>query len=117
MAFEKNLWTIAEINVNLLKIFNHKKEKNIGDFLPHKCAVRVKKVEGKCAAGLKEGDEFIVDGVTVEGRICLEAFCAILPNIMAVNFGANLPWAKNGKVYSACPDPINRVLFEIEAVK
>ena len=61
---------------------------------------------GKCQGGInKLGQEFIVEGTTPEG-MCLGAWNAISPYMVALLYGANFPWEKEeGYTLIHCPDP------------
>jgi uncharacterized repeat protein (TIGR04076 family) len=79
---------------------------------------RVVKQEGYCAAGHQVGDEVILDGQTVEGKVCIHALYSFLPKAFAMRYGAEFPWLEDGDVAShACPDAWNPVVFEIRRVR
>ncbi len=84
----------------------------------YKIKIRVKEIrgKGKCAAGLKVGDEFEINenGQPVPISFCAWAFNAMWPFITAIRYGGTLPWEKDpDKAYVACPDPETTVIFEI----
>lgn len=68
--------------------------------------IRVTIKGGKCQGDInKLGQEFIVDNTTPEG-ICLGAWNAISPYVVALLYGANFPWEKEeGYTLIHCPDP------------
>jgi len=82
--------------------------------LEYKVYITVVSQEGKCAAEHKVGDVIEVTGpVITKGHICNSALVAMFPEILALRLGAEIPWAKKGKVKVACPDAENPVIFEI----
>jgi uncharacterized repeat protein (TIGR04076 family) len=79
---------------------------------------RVIRQEGHCAAGHEVGDEIVFDGLSVEGPICIHALYSFLPKVLAVRYGAQFPWLKEGETPThACPDAWNPVVFEFRQVK
>ena len=88
--------------------------------MPEKYDVRVKilSIEGECPREHKAGEEWVVTGKTPEG-ICLAAFHGLLPHINVLAYGGTFPWAKDDldSIVEACPDPNNRVLFELRRIK
>jgi len=82
--------------------------------MEHKVVITVKEVRGQCNAGHMVGDVFEVEGLLMtKGRMCNSALVAIYPRIFAARFGADIPFARSGKIPAACPDPVNTVVFEI----
>ncbi len=82
--------------------------------------IKIKVVEirgnGKCAAGLKVGDEFEIDknGQPVPINFCAWAFVSLWPFITPLRYGGTLPWEKDpDKAFVACPDPETTVIFQI----
>lgn len=83
----------------------------------HTVVARVIRQEGHCGAGHRVGDEVILDGQTVQGRVCLDAMCAFVPWVLALRYGAKFPWQEDKEaVICACPDAANPVVFEIRRV-
>jgi len=83
----------------------------------YKIAVEVISQKGKCNAGHKVGDKWVVGNKTPEG-ICLSAFASLFPNIRALTFGANLPWESDPDFTDmACPDPVNPVVFSLRRIR
>ena len=68
--------------------------------------------KGKCEAGHKVGDEFIIDQTTREG-MCSWAFYTLFPFAEVLQYGGSFPWEKPGRAIVACPDPSNPVVFEL----
>lgn len=82
--------------------------------MEYKVYITVISQRGRCAAGHKVGDVIEVTGPLItKGSICNSALVAIFPEILALRLGAEIPWAKEGKVKVACPDAENPVIFEI----
>jgi len=79
--------------------------------------VEVVKTKGTCSFGHKVGDKIIFDGETVQGKICYESLMMLLPKVFALFNGAEFSWAKEGILYSACPDPENQVVYAYKLVK
>lgn len=56
-----------------------------------KVVVTAVKVKGSCAAGIKEGDKYVIDGPNIDLKnsdvICAYAMCSIFPTIFAVRLG------------------------------
>ncbi len=72
--------------------------------------VEVHQVKGKCAAGLKPGDWFEVDGFYItgmEGRICLHALAAMstLLTLMSHGHSAKELGIGEERGFLQCPDP------------
>jgi uncharacterized repeat protein (TIGR04076 family) len=75
----------------------------------HKVSVRVISQKGKCEAGHKVGDEFII-GDKLPAGMCSWAFYALFPFVAALESGGSFPWeADKDKTTVACPDPGNQV--------
>ncbi len=69
--------------------------------------------KGRCEAGHKVGDEFLIGDKTPPG-MCTWAFYALFPFATVLQFGASFPWEKSAdRTTVACPDPLNPVVFEI----
>ncbi len=75
-----------------------------------KVRVEVHEVRGKCAADLKRGDWFEVDGFfisRVEGRICLHALASMSTLLTLMSHGHSAKELGIGEEsgYLQCPDP------------
>ena len=72
--------------------------------------------EGRCDAGHKVGDQWIVDGKTLktpEG-MCIFAYQSLQNVLVALMFGASFPWEKDpDSTTVVCPDPGNPCVFEL----
>ena len=84
----------------------------------YKIKIKVTEIRGrgKCAAGLKVGDEFEIDknGQPIPPNFCGWAFNTLWPFITSLRYGGVLPWEKDlNKAYVSCPDPESTVIFEI----
>jgi len=80
--------------------------------------VNVKSVKRKCGFGHRVGDKIVFDGKSVKGNICYGALMVVLPNVYAMQYGVEFPWAENKDVIcNACPDAENPVVFEIKRLR
>lgn len=52
----------------------------------------------------KVNDSFVLTGFTPRG-ICDSAYNAISKDAVVMAYGGKLPWEKDGKVLTHCPDP------------
>jgi len=79
--------------------------------------VRITVKAGKCQGGLhKIGQEFTVGWTTPEG-ICLGAWDAISPYVIALLCGGNIPWEEEAGVTTIhCPDP-KGITFELRRIE
>ena len=90
--------------------------------MQHSVKVTVDRIAGVCHANLKPGDSFIIRDagcMTLEGceGICPELLFVVFPTCMAFASGGKLRWENNlGQAFVACPDPINRVVPQIERI-
>ena len=74
-------------------------------------------VGGSCPVGIAVGDEWIVrDGIVPEG-ICAAAWNAIQPYVVAMRYGAVMPWSGEALQSLCCPDAGNPVVFRCEAIE
>jgi len=78
-------------------------------------ATVIEQVRGTCPAGHKVGDAFEF-GRFCPGDLCITAFHAIYPLVVAYWCGARVPWEPSGKAKVSCPDSANIVVFEVEEV-
>jgi uncharacterized repeat protein (TIGR04076 family) len=74
-------------------------------------SVRVSVVDGKCQGGHhKVGDSWEINSVT-PGGICLGAWGAVYPYVMALDLGGEFSWEEvPTKIKINCPDPIGIIL-------
>jgi len=80
--------------------------------------VTIMSQQGICQAGHRVGDEWIIrkDALSPQG-MCISAYNAIHPYVMALMFGGSFPWESNTDVTRiACPDPDNPVIFKLERI-
>ena len=82
--------------------------------------INVTSQKGKCEAGHKVGDEWVISGKefkTPQG-ICLYAFSSLYPLAKVLMYGGTFPWATDpDTAKSACPDPDNPVVFELRRAR
>ena len=77
---------------------------------------RVISQKGRCEAGHKVGDEFVI-GQTASAGIWSWALYTLFPCAEVLQFGGSFPWEKDSdKARVACPDPDNPVVFELRRV-
>ncbi len=82
--------------------------------------VKVLSIKGDCGAGMKVGNEFVLDGLTVPPGFCGLAYSQFCPLIECLRFNAKWPWwdVEPDKIITAqCTDPVNSVLFELKKGK
>ena len=80
-------------------------------------SIKVISQEGHCAAGHKEGDEWVMGLHTSEKPICLPALNAIFSHQKVLRYGGSFQYQKDP--YSAtvpCPDAANPVIFRLTRV-
>lgn len=82
----------------------------------NKVRVKVESIKGVCTAGCKVGDEWMLQKYTPEG-FCGITYCLLYPSVRTLVFGGTVPFAREGKLRVACPDPKNTVVFTLETVK
>jgi dissimilatory sulfite reductase (desulfoviridin) alpha/beta subunit len=58
---------------------------------------------GQCRY-FRQGQRFALDGFTPAG-LCASAYAALARDAQTMRCGGTLPWAKQGKVLTRCPDP------------
>ena len=69
---------------------------------------------GRCNAHHKVGDIFICGNETPAG-VCIWAWQAIFPFITLFRHDGSLPWKEGPtRVTLVCPDPVNKVCFEVK---
>lgn len=70
--------------------------------------------KGKCEAGHKVGDEFVIDTLKTPAGMCPWALYVLFPCAETLQFGGSFPWEKDpDKAKVACPDAENPVVFEL----
>jgi uncharacterized repeat protein (TIGR04076 family) len=85
---------------------------------------KIVKVEGKCVAGHRVGEEFDLtvysekaDKLHRAPNVCGFLYDAIFPYLVTLQFGGVFPWEKDkDKFLAGCPDNYN-VVIEIRRVK
>ena len=83
----------------------------------YKARIRVISQKGKCEAGHRTGDEWVVGGKTPEG-ICIFAYSSIFPVLTPLMFGGSFPWEADPDMTTvACPDGDNPVVFELRRLR
>lgn len=77
-------------------------------------SARVITQTGRCAAGHKVGDSWIIGHETPAG-ICIWAWNAIFPFVAILRYGGGFSSMGPGSdsITLVCPDPYNRVEFEV----
>ncbi len=79
--------------------------------MPVEVTAKVISQRGKCSAGHKVGDEFIIGQETPAG-MCSWAFNTLFIFAQVLQFGGSFPWESNPDFTTvACPDPQNPVVF------
>lgn len=82
-----------------------------------KIVARVISQKGRCEAGHKVGDEFVI-GQTAPDGICSWALNTLFPCAEVLQFGGSFPWEQDpDKARVACPDPDNPLVFELRRVE
>ena len=82
-----------------------------------KVVAKVISQSGKCDAGHKVGDEFILGPKTTEG-ICTGAYHAMYANAFLLITGASMPWGDDPNVATVvCPDAKSPVVFELRRIQ
>jgi len=83
-------------------------------------AIKVVEVEGLCYLGHKADDEWTIKGLaagTPEG-VCVAAYDTLWPYIQTLRWGGKFTYALDpDAVLVRCPDPDNRVVFEVRKVQ
>jgi uncharacterized repeat protein (TIGR04076 family) len=74
--------------------------------------VKVTVVEGKCQGDQhKVGDFWTIESVTPQG-MCLGAWGAVYPYVMALDLGGNFSWEEvPSRIKIHCPDPVGITLL------
>ncbi len=74
---------------------------------------RVVSQRGRCEAGHRLGDEFVIGQTTPQG-MCSWAFHALFPFSQVLQFDGTFPWEPDRDTARvACPDADNPVVFEL----
>lgn len=80
--------------------------------------VEVIQQEGTCTAGHRVGDQVVLDGLHVRGKLCIHALYSMLPKVFALRYGVEFPWLQDKNVSThACPDAFNPVVFEVRRLR
>ncbi len=83
----------------------------------YKVQVKIKSIEGKCPMKFKVGRTWVIDKLT-PGGMCQSAYQAIYSALRVFRFGGSHPWDKDkNTTYICCPDPENRVVYELRRIK
>jgi uncharacterized repeat protein (TIGR04076 family) len=83
-----------------------------------KFRITIKEIKGACDNGHQVGDSFEIQDAKTPGGICLSAFSAILPKLMTLMLGGDIPWSSDKDVdIVACPDPENAVRWEVRRIQ
>ena len=71
---------------------------------------------GECEL-FKEGQEFIVENMSMPEGFCNTAWISIYSNIRMLSFGFDLPWFKEkGVAVNSCIDGLRPVIFKLERI-
>ncbi len=82
----------------------------------HKVVAKVISQTGRCDAGHKVGDEWVL-GPKTAGGICSGAYHAMYAYAFLLITGAPMPWGDDPNVATTvCPDAKNPVVFELRRV-
>ncbi len=80
----------------------------------YKVIVTCKEVKGHCAAGQQLGDKATLDGMNINGRICIHSLASMMSKVFAMQQGLDFGWLDDPNVAThACPDAANPVVYEI----
>jgi uncharacterized repeat protein (TIGR04076 family) len=83
----------------------------------YKVSATIISQRGKCEAGHKVGDTFIITDRTPPG-MCAWAFYTVFPFASALQVGGSFPWEEGeDKAIVACPDPTNSVVYELKRLR
>ena len=69
-------------------------------------------VKGKCNAGHRKGDTFVM-GCYDSGGLCGFFYHDIFPSLNVMQFGGKYPWASQDEMVLECPDRTNAVTLRI----
>jgi uncharacterized repeat protein (TIGR04076 family) len=84
----------------------------------HKVVITIKSIEGKCPQEFKVGDSWTVTDGKTPVNICASTFHMLYPTVVMLQTGGALPWAEDKDVQVlACPDAVNRSVYEIRRVR
>jgi len=72
--------------------------------------------KGRCDAGHKVGDEWVLTNKTPEG-ICMGAYHAMYSNAFMLLVGAAMPFGDPDVATVACPDAANPLVFELRRIR
>lgn len=77
-------------------------------------SIKVISQKGECIAQHKVGDEWVIKGDLKAARICIAAYNAVHPYVMALMVGGSFPWETDPDMTRvACPDPDNPLILEL----
>ena len=84
--------------------------------------IEIVEAHGTCAAGHKRGDRFLLKGDTEQFQcepLCIHALASMLPKLVSMRYGADLPWLKDNPDVSThlCPDAKSPHTFRITRVR
>jgi uncharacterized repeat protein (TIGR04076 family) len=81
-----------------------------------KSPVTIETPFGECEL-FKEGQEFIVENMSMPEGFCNTAWISIYSNIRMLSFGFDLPWFKEkGVAVNSCIDGLRPVIFKLERI-
>ena len=84
----------------------------------YKVQLKVIDQKGTCSFGHKVGDVITFTERGIEGEICFSALYSVLPKVMALRYGAEIPWLEDKDVAThACPDAYNPLVFEVRRLR
>ena len=82
----------------------------------NKVIAKVISQTGKCDAGHKVGDEWVLSPKTPEG-ICMGAYHAMYSSAFLLLVGAAMPFGDPDVATVACPDAENPLVFELRRIR
>jgi len=82
----------------------------------YETSVKVVSQEGRCFAGQKVGDEWVV-GMHTPAGICIAAFNSMLPVIRTLRYSGLNPGPDAEMSAVACPDAHNPVVYEVRRIR
>ena len=83
----------------------------------YKVSVTIISQQGKCEAGHKVGDKYVIADKTPPG-MCAWAFYTIFPFVSALQVGGSFPWEIDKETaIVACPDSTNQVVYELRRLR
>jgi len=83
----------------------------------YKVSATIISQQGTCEAGHKVGEKYIITDKTPTG-MCAWAFYTIFPFVSALQVGGSFPWEEDKEAaIVACPDPTNKVVYELRRLR